>query len=136
MPGPIEVARKNAETLGVDGRVTFFQGDLFAAVPEGATFDVIVSNPPYVKSGDIATLQREVQKEPRAALDGGADGLELIRRLVTAALPRLKPGGLLALEIGDEQGNDVKDIMTRAGCRDVRIEKDLAPLDRIALGRA
>lgn len=136
MPGPIEVAKKNAEALGVDGRVTFFQGDLFAAVPEGATFDVIVSNPPYVKTSDLATLQREVQKEPRAALDGGADGLDLIRRVVTDGLPRLKPGGLLALEIGDEQGDAVKEIMTRAGCRDVRIEKDLARHDRIALGRA
>jgi release factor glutamine methyltransferase len=136
MPGPIEVAKKNAEALGVDGRVTFFQGDLFAAVPEGATFDVIVSNPPYVKTGDLATLQREVQKEPRAALDGGADGLDLVRRVVTDGLPRLKPGGLLALEIGDEQGDAVKEIMTRAGCRDVRIEKDLARHDRIALGRA
>jgi release factor glutamine methyltransferase len=136
MPGPIEVAKKNAEALGVDGRVTFFQGDLFAAVPEGATFDVIVSNPPYVKTSDLATLQREVQKEPRAALDGGADGLDLIRRVVTDGLPRLKPGGLLALEIGDEQGDAVKEIMTRAGCRDVHIEKDLARHDRIALGRA
>jgi len=136
MPGPIEVAKKNAEALGVDGRVTFFQGDLFAAVPEGATFDVIVSNPPYVKTGDLATLQREVQKEPRAALDGGADGLDLIRRVVSDGLPRLKPGGLLALEIGDEQGDAVREIMTRAGCRDVRIEKDLARHDRIALGRA
>ncbi len=136
MPGPIEVAKKNAEALGVDGRVTFFQGDLFAAVPEGATFDVIVSNPPYVKTSDLATLQREVQKEPRAALDGGADGLDLIRRVVIDGLPRLKPGGLLALEIGDEQGDAVKEIMTRAGCRDVRIEKDLARHDRIALGRA
>jgi release factor glutamine methyltransferase len=136
MPGPIEVAKKNAEALGVDGRVTFFQGDLLAAVPEGATFDVIVSNPPYVKTSDLATLQREVQKEPRAALDGGADGLDLIRRVVTDGLPRLKPGGLLALEIGDEQGDAVKEIMTRAGCRDVHIEKDLARHDRIALGRA
>jgi len=136
MPGPIEVAKQNAEALGVDGRVTFFQGDLLAALPDGASFDVIVSNPPYVKSGDIATLQREVQKEPRTALDGGADGLDLIRRLVTGALPRLKPGGLLAVEIGDEQGNDVKELMTRAGCRDVGIEKDLARHDRIALGRA
>ncbi len=136
MPGPIEVAKANAEKLGVDGRVTFFQGDLFAAVPEGATFDVIVSNPPYVKSGEIATLQKEVQKEPRAALDGGADGLDLIRKLVVDALPRLKPGGLLAMEIGEDQGEAVKELMTRAGCRDVRIEKDLARHDRIALGRA
>ena len=84
----------------------------------------------------IATLQREVQKEPREALDGGADGLELIRRLVSEALPRLKEGGLLALEIGEDQGEALRDIMARAGCRDVRIEKDLARHDRLALGRA
>lgn len=136
MPGALAVAKQNAEALGLDGRVTFFQGDLLAAVPEGATFDVIVSNPPYVKTAEIATLQREVQKEPREALDGGADGLDVIRRLVSQALPRLKPGGLLAMEIGEDQGDAVKELMTRAGCRDVRIEKDLARHDRLALGRA
>ncbi len=136
MPGPIEVAKQNAEALGVDGRVTFFQGDLFAAVPPDAKFDVIVSNPPYVKSGEIATLQREVRHEPAAALDGGADGLVLLRRVVTDALPRLKPGGLLALEMGEDQGEAVRALMTRAGYRDVRIEKDLARHDRLALGRA
>lgn len=136
MAPALEVAKANAIALGVDGRVTFFQGDLFAPVPEGATFDVIVSNPPYVKSGDIAGLQKEVQQEPRTALDGGADGLQIIDRLITAALKRLKPGGLLALEIGEDQGEAVKDTLTRAGYRDVRIEKDLARHDRLALGRA
>lgn len=136
MPGAMEVAKKNAEALQVDGRVTFFAGDLLAPLPEGAKFDVIVSNPPYVKAGDIPTLQKEVRAEPKEALDGGADGLRLIDRLITEALPRLKAGGLLAMEIGEDQGNAVKELLTRAGGHDVRIEKDLARHDRLALARA
>lgn len=134
-PAALEVARTNAATHAVDGRVTFFEGDLFKAVPAGATFDVIVSNPPYVKSGEIAGLQREVQKEPRTALDGGADGLQIIDRLLADAKGFLKPGGLLALEIGEDQGEALKERMTRAGYREVRIDKDLARHDRLALGR-
>lgn len=135
-PGALEVAKANAEALGVGGRVTFFEGDLLAPVPPEARFDVIVSNPPYVKSGELAGLQREVQQEPRLALDGGADGLEVIRRLVPVALGRLKPGGLLALEIGEDQGAALRDILARAGARDITIEKDLAQHERLALGRA
>lgn len=135
-PGALAVAKANAEALGVDGRVTFFEGDLLAPVPPEARFDVIVSNPPYVKSGEIAGLQRELQQEPRLALDGGADGLDVLRRLVPAALARLKPGGLLALEIGEDQGPALRELLTRAGAREVTIEKDLAQHERLALGRA
>lgn len=136
MPGALAVAKKNAEAHQVDGRVSFFQGDLLAPLPPGATFDVIVSNPPYVKTGDLATLQREVRQEPREALDGGADGVQLIARLVSDALPRLKPGGLLAMEIGEDEGAAVRELLTRAGYQDVKIEKDLARHERLALGRA
>ncbi|MFT3707906.1 MAG: peptide chain release factor N(5)-glutamine methyltransferase [Archangium sp.] len=135
MPTALEVAKQNATALQVDGRVTFFDGDLFAPVPAGATFDVIVSNPPYVKSSEIAGLQKEVQKEPRVALDGGADGLTIISKLITDALPRLKPGALLALEIGEDQGQAVSELMTRSNYRDVKVEKDLARHDRLVLGR-
>lgn len=134
MPGALEVAKGNATRLGVDGRVSFFPGDLFAAIPADAKFDLIVSNPPYVKRGDLPGLQKEVQKEPREALDGGEDGLDLIRRIAEDALPRLKAGGLLALEIGDEQGAALKELLVRAGYHDVRIEKDLARHDRLAFG--
>lgn len=135
MPGALEVAKANAETLGVGGRVTIFQGDLFAPVPPDARFDVIVGNPPYVKSGELAGLQREVQQEPREALDGGADGLDVVRRLVPTALARLKPGGLLALELGEDQGAAVRTLLEQAGAVEVSIEKDLAQHDRLALGR-
>ncbi|MBK7858456.1 MAG: peptide chain release factor N(5)-glutamine methyltransferase [Archangiaceae bacterium] len=130
------VAKLNAEALGAGGRVTVLQGDLLAAVPQGPRFDVVVSNPPYVMAAELPTLQREVQREPRAALDGGADGLDLVRRIAEAAPPYLKAGGTLALEIGDGQGDAVRDILVRAGYHEVRIEKDLARHDRLAFGRA
>jgi release factor glutamine methyltransferase len=128
------VARDNAERLGAGGRVTVLEGDLWQATGD-ARFDAIVSNPPYVKSGELRTLQREVQREPQGALDGGADGLDIVRRIADGAHTHLKPGGALALEIGDGQGNAVNDILTRAGYRDVRVEKDLARLDRLAFAK-
>ena len=131
-----EVARQNVESLKVASRVTILEGDLLAPVPTDARFDVIVSNPPYVRAGDISTLQREVQREPKLALDGGADGFALIQKIAATAQAAMNPGGLLAMEIGDDQGGDVKEILARAGYRDVRIEKDFARLDRLALGFA
>ena len=136
MENALEVARANAEALGSGSRVTFMQGDLFSAVPAGPTFDVIVSNPPYVKTAELATLQKEVRHEPRTALDGGTDGLGLIRRIAVDALRRLKPGGLLALEIGEDQGPATAELLTRAGCHDVRVEPDLERRDRMVFGRA
>jgi release factor glutamine methyltransferase len=136
MANALEVAKANAEALGSGSRVTFMQGDLFEAVPKGPTFDVIVSNPPYVKTGELATLQKEVRQEPRVALDGGADGLQLIRRITVDALPRLKPGGLLALEIGEDQGPATAALLTGAGYHEVRVELDLERRDRLVFGRA
>lgn len=135
MPDALAVAKANAQSLQVDGRVTFFQGDLLAPLPGQTQFDVIVSNPPYVKTGELATLQREVQQEPKVALDGGPEGVTVIARLIVDALPRLKSGGLLALEIGEDEGAAVKELLVRAGYRDVKIEKDLARHERLALGR-
>jgi release factor glutamine methyltransferase len=111
------------------------QGDLFAPLPAGAKFDLVVSNPPYVKSGEIATLSREVQKEPRAALDGGADGLEVIRRIAADAKAWLKPGGLLALEIGETQGAATWTLLKDSGWDEPKVEKDLSRLDRLAFAK-
>jgi release factor glutamine methyltransferase len=130
-----DVARANAQTHLVDGRVTVMQGDLFASLPADARFELIVSNPPYIASAAIPKLQREVLKEPTLALDGGDAGLTLISRIVDEALARLRPGGTLAMEIGDEQGKAVAALLTRAGYHEVRVEKDLARLDRLAFGR-
>jgi release factor glutamine methyltransferase len=134
-PGACEVARANATSVGVAERVTVLEGDLFAPLPSEARFGVITANAPYVKTGELAGLQREVQKEPKLALDGGPEGLDVIQRIADGAKSRLEAGGLLALEIGDAQGPQVKEILTRAGYRDVVIEKDLARLDRLAFAR-
>lgn len=133
-PDACAVARGNAERLEVDGRVTVLEGDLFAPVPENARFDAVVSNPPYIASGELPTLQAEVQKEPRLALDGGPDGLALIRRIVAAARARLNPGGLLAMEIGETQGEQVRALLSAAGYAQVRIEQDLERRERLAFG--
>ncbi len=135
-PEACSLARQNAEALGVGARVTLREGDLFAPVPPDAKFDAIASNPPYIPTEQIAGLSEEVRKEPRLALDGGADGLDLIRRIAAAAPGFLKPGGQLALEIAEDQGVRVADLLKDAGFCDVRVERDLARLDRLVLGRA
>jgi release factor glutamine methyltransferase len=133
-PEALALARENARTLGVTERIQFFEGDLFGPVPPEERFTCIVSNPPYIASAELAGLSREVLKEPRLALDGGADGLELIRRIVAGSPSFLVPGGTVALEIGEGQGPAVAALMTSAGYKSVRVEKDLARLDRLVFG--
>ncbi len=128
------LAKENAAALGVSERVEVRQGDLFAPLAPGETFDVIASNPPYVASGELAGLQREVQREPRLALDGGVDGLAVIRRIVAGAMAHLRPGGLLALEIGETQGGAVRALLEGAGFEKARVEKDWERRDRHAFG--
>jgi release factor glutamine methyltransferase len=134
-PGACEIARANAEKHQVAGRVSVLEGNLFTPVAADARFDVVVSNPPYIKRADLPGLQKEVLKEPRLALDGGDDGLDFVRRIADGAHRALKRGGWLALEIGDEQGAAVTDVLTRAGYLKVRVDKDLARLDRLAFGQ-
>ena len=111
----------------------FFRGDLFEAV-EG-TYDVIVSNPPYIPTQTIETLMEEVRLyEPRLALDGREDGLYFYRRLAAESRNYLKPGGHLLLEIGADQGEDVKNLLKQAGFCNVSVKKDLAGRDRVAAG--
>lgn len=134
-PGACEVAAANAEQHHVASRVSVLAGDLFAAIPGGAKFDVVVSNPPYVKRGDLPGLQKEVRQEPRQALDGGEDGLDFVRRIAEGSHAALKRGGWLALEIGDEQGEAVKQELMRAGYHAVRVDKDLSRLDRLGFAQ-
>lgn len=134
-PDAAQVARTNAETLGAGSRVTVLEGDLYAPVPAGVRFDVVTANPPYIARGELAGLQKEVRQEPALALDGGPDGLDVVRRVIDGAGERLKPGGWLALEIGDDQGDAVMGLMARAGYLEVRLERDLARLDRLVCGR-
>lgn len=130
----LDLARSNAGAiLPDDGRVDFLEGDLYT--PVSGEFDIIVSNPPYIPSAVIETLEPEVKDhEPRLALDGGTDGLDLIRRIVSGADEYLIRGGYLFIEIGYDQGEAVSSIFEENGYRDVQVLKDLAGLDRVVCG--
>ncbi len=132
--GCCALARANAEAAGVASRLEVRQGDLFLPVATEAPFDAVVSNPPYVRSADLPGLQAEVQREPRLALDGGPLGLDLLARVVDEAFHHLLPSGLLALEIGEEQGTAVRDLLHGRGYEAVRIEPDLERRERMAFG--
>ena len=121
-----EIARKNAERHTVGSRVEVVCGDLFAALPSGATFDLIVSNPPYIAAGEIEHLELSVRGyEPRMALDGGPDGLAFYRRLASDAGRRLTPGGCLMAEIGWTQNDAVRGLFAD-GWRVLDSLKDMA----------
>lgn len=113
------------------------QGDVLApafaaSVPGG--LDFIVSNPPYIETGELPGLQREVQREPQTALDGGADGLIFYRAICALWTEKLRQGGVLAVEIGETQGRAVSDLFEAVGLSDIRIHKDTAGLDRAVSG--
>lgn len=129
----LTVARDNATRLGASN-VAFAEGDLDAPLRTRAPFDLIVANLPYVPSGDIARLAPEVRCEPHLALDGGPDGLELVRRLVQAAPALLAPGGAIILEIGEGQADATAALLTAAGLDDVRRRADLGGILRVVSG--
>lgn len=127
----LKVAEKNAKTLGVDA--TFLHSDLFEHVEE--TFDVIVSNPPYIRTDVIKGLEEEVKlHDPMLALDGKEDGLYFYREIVKQCPKYLNAGGKVYFEIGHDQGTDVKALMESSGFRGVTVKKDLAGLDRVVFG--
>jgi release factor glutamine methyltransferase len=127
-----EIASANAEALGLSARTAFRLGDWARDI--SAQFDVIISNPPYIESLAIDGLAPEVSKyDPRGALDGGPDGLAAYRALMPQAARCLKPGGLLALEIGAGQGAAVRALAVQAGLMDLGGAQDLAGIDRCLL---
>ena len=110
--------------------VDFLQGDLFQ--PVNKTFDIIVSNPPYIKSEEIETLMPEVRcHEPRMALDGMADGLYFYRKIIAKAPEYLKPKGKIFFEIGSSQAQEVAKLLFHGGFGDIKVKKDYAGLDRV-----
>lgn len=130
--GALQVACRNRDRLGVQAQL--IQGDLFEHVT--GSFDVIVSNPPYIPSEEIGGLMPEVRDhEPVMALDGGADGLDFYRRIIREAAGYLKPGGWLAFEIGCSQGEDLVRLLSEAGYTGVRTGRDLAGQVRTAFGQ-
>ena len=131
----LAVAKFNAEKFHVDDRAEFFCGDLFAPLT-GKIFDAIVSNPPYIPQGELESLQAEVRREPRTALDGGEDGLNFYRRIISDAPKFLVDGGALAVEVGVNQSAAVKKFFEASGFVDVKIFKDLAGIERVVAGCA
>lgn len=130
----LAVADGNARRHGVAERMRFVRSDLFSSV-SSQLFDVVVSNPPYLTANDLADMQPEVSFEPRSALDGGSDGLAVIRRLLTTAPEYLVGGGWLLVEIGATQAAAVEDAARAAGFTTVSIHADYAGLPRVLMAR-
>lgn len=128
----LAVARRNRERHGLH-QIEMIQSDLFENI--SGRYDMIVSNPPYIPTGEISGLMREVRDyEPHLALDGSADGLAFYRRIAAEAGDYLKPGGMLMLEIGWNQAQDIMELLKAAGYGDIRLKQDLAGLDRVVYG--
>ncbi len=132
----LAVAEKNAEVLAAAEWVTVRQGDLFGALEPGTKCTAILSNPPYIRKDEMASLPPEVQAEPELALCGGADGLDFYRRLIDEAPDYLEPGGFLAVEIGAEQGEQVAGLGRQAGAyapESINVIRDLAGHPRVVI---
>ena len=129
----VEVARRNAARLGLVGRVDIRQGDLLDDLPPRERFDLVVSNPPYIPAAEYRALEPNVRDyEPRLALHGGEDGLDVYRRLIPAAGGRLRPGGVLAVEVGAGQAAAVRALFAAAGAFAAARERaDLAGIPRV-----
>ena len=127
----LDIAHFNAEKFNVDDKITFYEGNLFEPLA-GQTFEVIVSNPPYVSTADFKNLQPEIENEPEIALEGGADGLDFYRKIVEAAPKFLSDDGFLAMELGFKQSPAVKKLIEDNGnFKQIEIWKDLAGIERV-----
>jgi len=134
-PAALAVARQNALRLGAVWNVSWREGDLFAPLPGGAKFELITANPPYIPDREVEELDPTVKDfEPRLALAGGADGLDLTRRIVEEAPGFLAPGGVLALEIMAGTGPQVVALLEQRGFREVEVSRDYAGHDRVVSG--
>ena len=135
-PAALSLALKNAEAHGVSRRIRFVKEDLFKPASQTSGWaDLLISNPPYIRTGEIKKLSAEVQNEPVLALDGGKDGLDALRAIISDAPRLLKPGGWLVLEIDAEQGAEVLKILKSRGFLGAAVRKDAQGLDRIAEGK-
>jgi release factor glutamine methyltransferase len=132
----LETAKLNAARLLQDrNTITFFQGDLYGALPDSHPFfSLIACNPPYIPSGVIETLPAEVRKEPRSALDGGTSGLEIIKRVIDGAPGFLSRGGTLLLEADTRQMNEIAVLLKKRGFHTIKTYKDLSGRERVTGG--
>lgn len=134
-PAALLVASRNAQRHQVSDRLQLVESDLFSKIDSGAPFDAIVSNPPYIPANELAGLQREVRHEPQRALDGGADGLAVIRRLLADAPNFLRPGGYLVFEIGIDQSEAIGQLINHTAWKLVELRKDLQGIPRTVVLR-
>jgi release factor glutamine methyltransferase len=128
----LELAAKNRTRLGL-GEVAFLESDLLNSAP--GPFDAVVANLPYIPAGEIPGLSREVRHDPVSALDGGADGLDLVRRLAAEAPAKCAPDALLALEIGIGQAGEVAGILAEHNWRDIAVRRDYQDIERFVFAR-
>lgn len=131
---PLRVSKKNAKILKVDDRITFYKSDLYQAL-DNQTFDVIVSNPPYIKRDVVETLQVELGHEPKLALDGGEDGYDFYRKIITEGPRYLKARGLMALEVGHDQSKGVQSLLKEANFVNIEVIKDYNQIERVVIAR-
>ena len=130
----IEIAKKNALRNKVESQLTFIQSNMFEKVEK--KFDIIVSNPPYIKTDVIPKLDRQVQNEPHIALDGGKDGLKFYKIIIEEAKNYLKENGKLILEIGYDQKEEVENLIKQSGqYKKIEVIKDLSQNDRVIIGK-
>jgi len=129
----LETAKRNAIRLLPNSKIQFYQGDLYNALPD-LKFDLIVSNPPYIPSREIETLSAEVQNEPRIALDGGADGLDIIKRIISGAPGYLLNRGALLMEADPRLMNDISNMLEKRGFKDIQLYKDISDSQRVIGG--
>jgi release factor glutamine methyltransferase len=135
-PEALDVAKQNAAKNNFSDKIQFLQGDGFAALPKEIQFDLIISNPPYIPTAEIATLEPEVRDfDPRGALDGGADGLDFYRRFALEARKFLKPAGKIMLEFGDGQADSIRNIFEQQKWIVEAIREDYTQRQRILIAR-
>jgi release factor glutamine methyltransferase len=129
-PGALRVARRNAEQHGVGDRLVLIESDCFSALDSRNPFSLVASNPPYIRKDEMETLQREVRCEPRTALEGGPDGLDIVRRLLREAAPFLRPGGHFVFEIGFGQDAAVEKLINSRAWEWKEARRDLQGIAR------
>ena len=130
----LSVAERNAASNGVENRLVFFRSDLFGQIPP-FKYDIIVSNPPYIKTTDMESLSDDVKTEPELALHGGLDGLDFYKRITAESVSFLADNGVIAYEIGFDQAAAVKDLLASFHFTQIEVLKDLSGLDRVVAGK-
>ena len=131
----LEVGKKNSISNNVDNKIEFIKSNLFTEIDKDKKFDVIVSNPPYIRKKDVENLESQVKDfEPYTALEGGEDGLDFYRKITEQAKLYLKENGVLAYEVGHDQSEDVSKLMEINGYTNIYTKKDLQGIDRVVIG--